>query len=441
MNDKPLERWNNADTTLLCAALCFLAAVGVNKIYPESILAEGFLFVTEAAMVGGIADWFAVTALFKKPLGFPFHTAILPNRRNDFVNASVQMVQDEFFSKRTVFKKMGHIKLLPLLIEYLDKPSTREFLLTQLFNIVRNYFASMNKQRQARIIANKLRRTFGEIPIGELTDKFGAWIRSGDKDTELFVAIIKRLREIAATSETREKLQEVLETYANERTKSAGAFSILMAGLAQMLDFVNFSEAAEIMQVQLLKLLDELASDSPLRNRTLNECRLKIAELVGTQEFRDLAEHLQVDLATELPLETAIEAELINFERQLQSLDAGEFFASARESTISTKDLGVKVASLLVKLYNELLESLKVDGVIKVAAEKFISELTARAAFYAQPLVGAITKNALGKMTVDQLNNLVYGKAEDDFIWIRMNGSIVGAFVGIIIFVLIKLIS
>ena len=94
-----MNRWNNADTTLLCAALCFLVAVGFKIIYPESILAEGFLFVTEAAMVGGIADWFAVTALFKKPLGFPFHTAILPKRREEFVSASTKMVQNEFFSR------------------------------------------------------------------------------------------------------------------------------------------------------------------------------------------------------------------------------------------------------------------------------------------------------------------------------------------------------
>ena len=99
-----MDRWNDADTTLVCAAACFLMAVGFKIVYADSILAEGFLFVTEAAMVGGIADWFAVTALFKKPLGFPFHTAILPRRREDFVKASVQMVQKEFFSRRTLFK-------------------------------------------------------------------------------------------------------------------------------------------------------------------------------------------------------------------------------------------------------------------------------------------------------------------------------------------------
>ena len=74
----------------------------------------------------------------------------------------------------------------------------------------------------------------------------------------------------------------------------------------------------------------------------------------------------------------------------------------------------------------------------KVAFEKFIDELTARVALHAQPLVGVVAKSALDKLTEEQLNNLVYDKAEQDFIWIRLNGSIVGSVVGLAIFILIK---
>ena len=49
-----------------------------------------------------------------------------------------------------------------------------------------------------------------------------------------------------------------------------------------------------------------------------------------------------------------------------------------------------------------------------------------------------LLKSALDKMSADQLNEMVYGKAEEEFVWIRMNGSIVGALVGLVIFVLIK---
>ena len=439
---KFLNRWNAADTTLLCAALFFLAAVGCKITFPGSIVAEGFLFVTEAALVGGIADWFAVTALFKKPLGFPFHTAILPRRRKDFVKASVLMVQQEFFSRRTIFKKLGDFKLMPRIIDYLAKDSTRKLVVTELFNVVKKFFVAQNKETRSKQIANELRRIIQDLPVQNLIDDFGAHFKRNDKDREIFIGIVKSMRRVAAKPETCDKLQALLEEYANEKTKNMGGFSILMAGLAQMLDLVNFEEAARIMQVQLLKLLDELAANTQIHRRTLNECRLKISELSDTPEFKDLVERIQIDAANAVPLEEAIELALIHLESQITTVDVEETFAKAQSSK-SLKFGGKSIGVLLVKIfndeYNRLIKLLREDNIANSAFEKFIDELTARAALHAQPLVGTVAKSALDRLTEEQLNNLVYDKAEQDFIWIRLNGSIVGSVVGLAIFVLIKL--
>ena len=436
-----MNRWNNADTTLLCAALCFLVAVGFKITYPESKLAEGFLFVTEAAMVGGIADWFAVTALFKKPLGFPFHTALLPRRRAEFVSASTQMVQQEFFSKRTIFKKVGSLKLLPLLTNYLEKDSTRKFLLTEIFNVIKKKFSSVDKESLSKTLSNKLRREFCNVPASQLTDALFAWIRDGGKDKEFLIALVKNFRQTAAKSETRQKLQSILESYAEQRMQSAGAFSFLMAGLAKALNFVNFEEAAEIMQEQLLKFLDELLTDSPIQRQTLDECRVKFAELAESPEIIDLAGHLQVDLASAMPLESAIEKALMNLENQILSVEIEEVPPSKSQAIVPIENnLGLLIVQILNDEYLRLIDVLKGDNEVKGGVEKFIHEITARTALYAQPLVGTISQAALEKLTEDQLNNLVYDKAEQDFVWIRMNGSIVGSAVGLIIFILLQLI-
>ena len=414
-------------------------AVGLRITFPENILAEGFLFVTEAALVGGIADWFAVTALFKKPLGFPFHTAILPRRRKDFVKASVLMVQQEFFSRRTIFKKLGDFKLLPRIVDFLAKDSTRRIILEDLFNVVKKFVATQNKELRAKTIANELRRIIRDIPAQGLINDFGAQFKRGDKDREIFISIVKAIRRTAAKPETCDKLQAILEEYANEKTKNMGGFSILMAGLAQMLDLVNFEEAARIMQTQLLKLLDELARDTQLHRRTLNECRLKISELSDTPEFKDLVERIQIDAATELPLEEAIELALIHIENQIATTDFEETLKKAQASKkLSGKSLGVLLVSTFNEEYERFLKLIKEDTAARRAFEKFVDELTARAALHAQPLVGTVAKSALDKLTEEQLNNLVYDKAEQDFIWIRLNGSIVGSAVGLAIFILIK---
>lgn len=434
-----MNRWNTADTTLLCAALCFLAAVGIKITFPGNVVAEGFLFVTEAALVGGIADWFAVTALFKKPLGFPFHTAILPRRRKDFVKASVVMVQQEFFSRRTIFKKLGDFKLMPRIVEFFARDTTRKLVVKELFNVVKKYVAAQNKETRSKQIANELRRILRDIPAQNLIDDFGSHFKRNDKDRELFINIVKAMRRTAAKPETCDKLQSILEEYANEKTKNMGGFSILMAGLAQMLDLVNFEEAARIMQIQLLKLLDELAANSQLHRRTLNECRLKISELSDTPEFKDLVERIQIDAANALPLEEAIELALIHLEKQLTTVDVDEALTKAQSSKkFASKSLGVLLVNVFNDEYDKLLRLLREDTPSRAAFEKFIDELTARAALHAQPLVGTVAKSALDRLTEEQLNNLVYDKAEQDFIWIRLNGSIVGSVVGLAIFVLIK---
>lgn len=436
-----MNRWNTADTTLLCAALFFLVAVGFKIVFPGNVFAEGFLFVTEAALVGGIADWFAVTALFKKPLGFPFHTAILPRRRKDFVKASVLMVQQEFFSRRNIFKKLGDFKLLPRITDYLAKDSTRKLILAELFNVVKKFLAAQNKETRSKQIANELRRIIRDLPAKSLIDDFGAKFRKSEKDREMFISIVKSMRKTAAKPETCDKLQNLLEEYAAEKTKDMGGFSILMAGLAQMLDLVNFEEAARIMQVQLLKLLDELASDSQIHRRTLNEFRKKISELSDTPEFKDLVERIQIDAANALPLEEAIELALIHIEQQITTTDFDETLKNAqasKSSKLGGKSLGVLLVNIFNEEYDKFLKLIREDTAAKAAFEKFIDELTARAALHAQPLVGTVAKAALDKLTEEQLNNLVYDKAEQDFIWIRLNGSIVGSVVGLAIFILIK---
>ena len=80
------------------------------------VVAAGF----EAAVVGGLADWFAVTALFRHPLGLPIpHTAIIPNRREKIIESIVSMVQNEWLSPDVIGWRLGRIGLRALLLEWL----------------------------------------------------------------------------------------------------------------------------------------------------------------------------------------------------------------------------------------------------------------------------------------------------------------------------------
>ncbi|MBA4048916.1 MAG: DUF445 domain-containing protein, partial [Sphingomonas sp.] len=79
---------------LLAMAGVFLATRWIGPVHPAIGFARAF---AEAAMVGGLADWFAVTALFRHPLGLPIpHTAIVPRNKDRIGDTLANFLRDNF---------------------------------------------------------------------------------------------------------------------------------------------------------------------------------------------------------------------------------------------------------------------------------------------------------------------------------------------------------
>jgi uncharacterized membrane-anchored protein YjiN (DUF445 family) len=83
----------------------------------------------EAAMVGGVADWFAVTALFRRPLGLPIpHTALIVERKDQFAATLGQFVQENFLNADVLADRIRAIHLVPRLAAWLaDKANAASF--------------------------------------------------------------------------------------------------------------------------------------------------------------------------------------------------------------------------------------------------------------------------------------------------------------------------
>lgn len=110
------------------------------KLFTTSLLfvAGGFLYlsfvldchwlraVSEAALVGGIADWFAVVALFRHPLGLPIpHTAIIPKSKDEIAKNLGQFIKIEFFSKENLRKStfLEKLSLKKIIEDFLEGKS------------------------------------------------------------------------------------------------------------------------------------------------------------------------------------------------------------------------------------------------------------------------------------------------------------------------------
>src|SRR6476469_7517975 len=78
----------------------------------------------EAAMVGALADWFAVTALFRRPLGLPIpHTAIIPTRKDAIGSSLSEFVATNFLSEGVIREKLGRFSLAAKLGGFLASPA------------------------------------------------------------------------------------------------------------------------------------------------------------------------------------------------------------------------------------------------------------------------------------------------------------------------------
>jgi uncharacterized membrane-anchored protein YjiN (DUF445 family) len=99
--------------TALLAAVTVLFFV-VTAIGPHGTALGYVQAGAEAAMVGGIADWFAVTALFRRPLGLPIpHTALIVERKDQFAGTLGQFVQENFLTADVLAERIGSDRIIP----------------------------------------------------------------------------------------------------------------------------------------------------------------------------------------------------------------------------------------------------------------------------------------------------------------------------------------
>src|SRR5437763_5881735 len=149
---------------LVVMAVVFAAARALEPHYPGLSYVKAF---AEAAMVGGLADWFAVTALFRHPLGLPIpHTAIIPRNKDRIGEALVNFLRENFLIASVVARRMRHIDIAGAAGRYLKTPAgegTR--IRAGASRLIADIFESLDDERLGGIVKGAI---FSRIPRTEL---------------------------------------------------------------------------------------------------------------------------------------------------------------------------------------------------------------------------------------------------------------------------------
>jgi len=162
-----LRRMKSFATGLLVlATLIFLAArwweVNAGPVWIGYVRAAA-----EAGMVGALADWFAVTALFRHPLGLPIpHTAIIPTKKDVLGNSLGDFVGENFLSESVVRDKLGRVEVSSRVGGWLAQPENADRLTAELATAARGVVTVLKDEDVQDVIEQVLVRKLMERPIG-----------------------------------------------------------------------------------------------------------------------------------------------------------------------------------------------------------------------------------------------------------------------------------
>ncbi len=133
----------------------------------------GYLQATaEAAMVGGLADWFAVTALFRHPLGIPIpHTAIIVSRKNQFAETLGTFIQDAFLTPDAVLARLRAAQVGPRLSAWMKDADNADRLAGDVLDAAVRVSDLINDDDVQRVVHGAIRTRVETVPIAPLAGR------------------------------------------------------------------------------------------------------------------------------------------------------------------------------------------------------------------------------------------------------------------------------
>jgi uncharacterized membrane-anchored protein YjiN (DUF445 family) len=354
----------------------------------------------EAAMVGGVADWFAVTALFRRPLGLPIpHTALIVERKDQFAATLGQFVQENFLNADVLTERIRSTGLVPRLAAWLADQANAAAFAGHAADLVVTVAEALRDEDVQRVVMTELTRAVNAVEVAPLAGRTLRVIIEGGHHAELFNAILSGADSYLAAHY--EELRDQFEAEAPRWVPDVAyrrVFDRLHARLRQRLVAMAADPGDETrhqFEEWITGLPGRLETSSELRERGE---RLK-RDVLGSPGLRDWSSSLWNNA------KQALRTQAANPESELRRQLADALAAAGRR-------LGSD------RMLQESLERVVESGT-RALADQFHDELAG--------LVTGTIQRWDAAQTSSQLE-LLLGR---DLQFIRINGTVVGAGVGL----------
>jgi uncharacterized membrane-anchored protein YjiN (DUF445 family) len=410
-----MRRW--ANLFLLGAFLLFCSMLYVNYVTGGAPWSQFFLFVAEASLVGGIADWFAVTALFRKPLGFiSFHTELIPRNRNALIQGVANMVEEHLLSADQLRKQLEKARFATMLVEWVEQKGGGSFLAEQLQSLLVNMLRKQSSAKTAAQLESFVKRKASELDVAGLLQKVMRWAIDGKHLDAMLDRLFVYLREYVEKPTMRADIEALIGQ------KIGGG---LLGGIKSM--FINKEDLARQLHAELIELSGELLRHEHVLRVLIRERFSGVAaDLEKRSDWQQAISLWFADLLERVNVRDDLAGWIDALVEQLEGGQAGGGdveTASLRRwlnDTIDTFWQRFRANDSLLALF---------DGHLKTAMLKLVTS--------EHQVIGEMVKETLDKFDNEALVKFVEDKVGDDLQGIRINGSVVGAVVGALLYALL----
>jgi uncharacterized membrane-anchored protein YjiN (DUF445 family) len=172
--------------------LCLMAVIFALTLHSPYAWAAWLHAFAEAGMVGALADWFAVVALFRHPLGLPIpHTAIIPNRKNDIGESMSRFVADHFLEPEVVRKKLQSTNLAAFVVSWLKSDKGRRSVEDLSVAVLRWALGALHEKRVRRFLSRLSSKQLANISLAPLLGSTLEWLVRGQRHQQILTQVLR----------------------------------------------------------------------------------------------------------------------------------------------------------------------------------------------------------------------------------------------------------
>lgn len=358
---------------------------------------------SEAAMVGALADWFAVTALFHHPLGLKIpHTNLIQNKKDQIGDNLGIFVVDNFLAPQNIRPYILKLKVSHFVGDWLYKERNQEILLKETANIIKDILQKLDDTAVVNFISKKAKEMSNDLKINQIVGNGLDYILERNDHQRLVTNLSKQIKTYIAQN----------QTIVRERVKKE-SFALIPK-------FVDDAIADKITS-GLSNFFEEVEADE---NHSIRK------EI--TQKLRAFADELKENEKWEEEFESIRENLLKEEKLQQYSKDIWNSIKNSLSKELENEDSALK--NYIQKNIGELSHNLqtdeklqhKIDHWIRVTAYKYILKNTHQ--------FGDLISSTVGNWQAKELSEKLELEVGKDLQFIRLNGTLVGGLVGLVIY-------